>query len=446
MSNNMKIMGGLMRRWALVGAAVATVAGCGEGSEEPAAPAGGGVSCEGSVCVLTGTIKEDLTLTADTQWLLRGGVFIGDDVEQTTLTIEPGTTIFGETATNGMLVIQRGSRILAEGTLEAPIVFTSSKEEGSRARGDWGGVIINGRAPVNSCADQEVACEAFGEGGTGFYGGGDPDDNSGVLRYVRVEFAGSLISPDNELNGLGLQGVGSGTTLDFIQVHMGKDDGVEFFGGTVNFKHILTTGIADDNLDWTDGWQGKGQFFVALQYDDAGDNGVEADNNGEDNTASPRSTPVLSNITLIGQPDSELSDIGVLLREGTGGQLHNAIVTGWNETCLDIDNPETFANAERGDLIVANSLLDCAAAFGAGDDDPFTVEDFFNAMNTGNTLGNARLIDPYGDTPDFRPGEGSEMITGAVVPADSFFEPVSFRGGVGPDDDWTAGWTTSARN
>ena len=426
----------------------ASVAACGEETAEPAAGDNGGSECSEGVCVLTGTITEDLTLSADTLWLLRGGVFIGDDESETVLTIEPGTTVFGETATNGFLAVRRGSKIMAEGTRDAPVVFTSSKEEGSRARGDWGGVIINGRAPVNACADDEGTgvCEAFGEGGTGFYGGNDPTDDSGVLRYVRIEFAGRLISPDNELNGLALQGVGSGTTLDFIQIHMNKDDGVEFFGGTVNFKHILTTGIGDDNLDWTDGWQGKGQFFVAVQYEDAGDNGIEADNNGEDNAASPRSRPILSNVTLIGQANSELSDIGMLMREGTAGEVHNAIVTDWNDRCLDIDNAETFTNAEAGELVVANSIASCANLFGAQDDDPFSVESFFNEMNDGNIEAAPQLIDPRGAAPDFRPASGSPAAQGAVVPQDAFFDQVTFKGGVDPVEDWTAGWTTSVRN
>ncbi len=212
------------------------------------------------VVVLTGTVVDNLTLTADTEYLIRGGVFIGDGTNTTVLTIEPGTVLYGESATNGMLVINRGSRIMAEGTALAPIVMTSDKAAGSRGRSDWGGLIINGRAPLNS------GDEAFGEGGTGAYGGNVPTDNSGVLKYVRVEYAGREISPDNELNGIAFQGVGSGTLVDYVQVHMGKDDGMEFFGGTVNVKHVLVTGCADDQVDWTDGWQGKGQF-IAIQQD-----------------------------------------------------------------------------------------------------------------------------------------------------------------------------------
>lgn len=437
-------------RATLVLTLVLALAACGDTSDDtPAGNNGGnngdaaGVSCDGDVCTLSGTLTEDLTLTPDKAWLLRGGVFIGDDESETVLTIEPGTTIYGESATAGMLVIRRGSKIMAEGTKDAPIVFTSSKEDGSRARGDWGGIIINGRAKVNSCADDEAEnCESFGEGGTGFYGGSDDEDNSGVLRYVRVEFGGRLVSPDNELNGIAFQAVGSGTTIEYIQIHMNKDDGIEFFGGTAQFKYILTTGIADDNLDWTDGWRGKGQFFVAQQYDDAGDNGIEADNSGEDNAASPRSMPTLSNVTLVGSPDSEFSDNGALLREGTAGHLTNVVATGWNDSCLDIDHDETFNN---GGLTVTHWVVSCASNFTEDDGEP-SVEELYNADET-NMIADPMLKDPFNlDAPDFRLTGDSPAMTGAEQLTDGFFDKVGYRGAFDGENDWTAGWTTHARN
>ncbi|HAA56899.1 MAG TPA: hypothetical protein DCE42_19185, partial [Myxococcales bacterium] len=260
-----------------------------------------GVECKDKVCTLTGVITESFKMTADKQWILSGGVFIGDDKAETVLTIEAGTKIYGETATiPGTLIIRRHSKIMAVGTKDAPIVFTSSKAAGSRARGDWGGVVINGLAKINPCDAGTSPCEALGEGagkdGTGYYGGDKDDDNSGELKYVRVEFAGRTFGEKNELNGIAFQGVGSGTKISYIQVHMNKDDGVEFFGGTANFKYVLLTGIGDDNLDWTQGWRGKGQFLIAQQYDDAGDNGIEADNNDNSKDAAPRSKPMLSNL------------------------------------------------------------------------------------------------------------------------------------------------------
>ncbi len=414
--------------------------------------------CEGGTCVLTGTITEDLTLTSDKRWLLRGSVFVGDGSAQTTLEIEPGTTILGEQATTGILIIRRGSKIVADGTREAPIVFTSSNAPGSRAAGDWGGLIINGRAPINGCDD--APCEAFGEGGTGFFGGDDPNDDSGILRYVRVEFAGKLLSPNNELNGIAFQGVGDRTVVEFIQVHRGADDGVEFFGGTVNFKNILTTGIEDDNLDWTFGWQGKGQYFIAQQWDGFGDNGIEADNREDERDLLPRSNPTLCNITLVGVPTSDSSDYGMLLREGTGADISGAVVAGWNAACLDIDHPETFANAVSdgetpeltGGLTISQSLFDCATPFEEDNEDapdPYPVSNFVTELNEGNATGSPALADAFNTvSPDFRPdGEGSPAAsTAAECPNDAFFDQTDFIGGMSPSDDWTLGWTTNVEN
>ncbi|MCO4745727.1 MAG: hypothetical protein KC912_13120 [Proteobacteria bacterium] len=413
------------------------------------------VDCSDGVCVLSGTITEDLTLTSDVAWLLRGGVFIGDDESETVITVEPGTTVYGESSTDGMLVIRRHSRILAEGTATDPIVFTSSKSEGSRARGDWGGIIINGNAPINACADDTEGCQAFGEGGAGWYGGDDAGDDSGVLKYVRVEFAGTLISPDNELNGIAFQGVGSGTEIDFVQVHMNADDGVEFFGGTAQAKHLVITGAGDDSLDWTDGWQGKAQFVVLQQYADASDNGIEADNNGENNDATPRSKPTLSNVTIVGSPDSSASDIGMLLREGTAADLSNMLITGLNDSCLDIDHSSTFDQVTSTELTLSHTLLDCDVAItmdeedANGDEtpdiDPVNLSTWF-ASGTGNTIGTADLEDAFNESaPNFAPKSGSAALGNGVAPTDSFFDTADFIGAIG-SEDWTAGWTTSVAN
>ncbi|MCD5383272.1 hypothetical protein LR066_00735 [candidate division WOR-3 bacterium] len=394
------------------------------------------------VIVLTGTYTDTLRLTKENEYLLRGGVFIGNDVDETVLIIEAGTKIYGESATEGMLVITRGSKIIAEGTSTEPIVMTSDKEVGARGRGDWGGLIINGRAPLN--VEGGVA---FGEGGTGWYGGTDPNDNSGILRYVRVEFAGREISPENELNGIAFQGVGAGTVVDHIQVHMNKDDGVEFFGGTVNVKRVLLTGIADDDFDWTEGWTGKAQFIVAQQYEDDSDNSFEADNNALDHTAVPYSNPIISNFTLIGVKDSPKSDIGMLLRRGTRGKLYNGIIMGFGETGLDIDNEATFNNAGDGSLIVDYCIFyDNLTSF-SDDEDGFD-ETHFATVTMQNNLeaGSSPVVNPYNTgSPNFI-SQGDALTHPVHIPADPFFESVNFIGGVGPGDDWTSGWTTSARN
>lgn len=408
-----------------------------------------GVECEDDLCILTGVITEDYTMKADYQYLLRGGVFIGDDVNETILNIEPGTQVFGESSTGGMLVITRSSKIVAEGTAEAPIVFSSSKNDGDRARGDWGGIIINGRAPINNCLVEDTTdfCEAIGEGGTGKFGGTDSADSSGVLKFIRVEFAGRIISPDNELNGISLQGVGSGTEVDNMHVHMNKDDGIEFFGGTANAKHIIVSGAADDMLDWTDGWQGKVQFAVLQQYADAGDNGFEADNNAEDNTAAPRSRPTISNVTLIGA-GGEFSDLGMLLREGTAGNLSNLIVDGFGDGCVQIEHDETFDNAAdggglSGELTLTNSILHCdtvAVEPEEAADPDFTVDDFVNTLNAGNSSADPMINDGNNEgSPDFTLDAGSPALGAGDPPADAFFDDADFIGGVGTED-WTS-WT-----
>jgi len=433
------------------------------------------ISCSDNVCRISAGVSDPLTgtitLTKDNLYLLQGGVFVGNDVDESVLNIEAGTQIFGETASKAFLVIRRNSKILAEGTKDEPIVMTSSAPEGERQRGDWGGLVINGKAPINGC--DAANCEAEGEGGTGKYGGDVATDSSGVLRYVRVEFAGNPITPDNELNGIAFQGVGSGTTIEYVQVHMAADDGIEFFGGTAQFKYVLTTGISDDNLDWTDGWTGKGQFFVAQQYDDAGDQGIEADNNGDANAALPRSNPQLANLTLIGSPDSTRSDAGILLREGTGASIMNTLVVGFNEACIDIDHNETWNN---GLPTISNSLVQCATHFEretwncddadkdadaeectsgtvvTGDfKEDWVVEDWFTG-ETSNVVadfaGTSVLADPFNvASPGLTPASGATLPTAGDATAwDAFFTATTFVGGVDPANDWTAGWTTSATN
>ena len=348
-----------------------------------------------------------------------------------------------------MLVIRRHSKIMAEGTADAPIVMTSSKAAGSRQRGDWGGLIVNGNARLNACADggsESTFCEAYGEGATGWYGGDDDTDSSGVLKYVRVEFAGTLVSPDNELNGIAFQGVGSGTEIDYVQVHMNADDGVEFFGGTAQAKHLLITGVGDDAMDWTDGWRGKAQFVILQQYADASDNGIEADNNGEANDATPRSAPTLSNFTIIGSPSSSSSDVGMLIREGTAASLHNMLVTGMNESCVDVDHDETFAQITSGALTIEHSMLNCETSFDLESDDPENVETWFNG-GVGNVLADPVLTAPYNETtPGFAPGSTSPVLGAGMAPTDSFFEAVDYIGAMDATHDWTAGWTSSVAN
>jgi hypothetical protein len=419
-------------------------------------------ACQDNICTISGTITEDMTWTQDNAYILSGGVFFGDDVNAYTLTIEPGTTIYGESATDGFLVIQRGSKIIAEGTAAEPIVFTSSKNEGSRDRGDWGGLIINGRAPTNVCPDLDD-CNVPGEAGSGNYGGSDAADDSGSLKYVRVEFAGTLVNDQSELNGIAFQGVGSSTDLDYVQVHMNADDGVEFFGGTASIKHLLVTGVGDDMLDWTDGWTGNAQYVVLQQYNDRGDRGIEADNNDPDFTAAPVSMPMIQNITIIGGQDADgaadTSNIGVLLRHGTGANISHAIIMGFGDACVDIDTAATFANAYdggayTGNLSIDDSMFWCpdvgsdqATMFPEDDDADATVtsEAFVFTHGMSNAIGNPGLTDPYNQTaPNFAP-DGSVDLTASTTGFGGWFDSNDGMGGMG-DTDWTTGWTTSEAN
>ena len=247
--------------------------------------------------ILQGTITSNQILTSDKVWTLKGYVKVDSNV---TLTIQPGTIIKSDVSDKGALIITRGGKIMAEGTANAPIVFTSGKAEGDRRPGDWGGIVILGSAPTNRSTPPTI------EGGISeVYGGTNANDNSGVMRYCIIEFAGIAAAPGSEINGLTLGGVGKGTTLEYIMVAYGNDDAFEFFGGNVNAKHLIAFATADDDFDFDFGYTGKIQYAIAFRdpsFVDAGDagNGIECDNDGSGSTATPFTRPVLSNFTFAG--------------------------------------------------------------------------------------------------------------------------------------------------
>jgi hypothetical protein len=398
------------------------------------------------VCVVTGRFTSNLTMTADRIWVLRGAVFFGAPAS---LTIEPGTLIAGETATRGTLVIERGAKIFADGMPTAPIVMTSDQPVGFRGRGDWGGLIINGSAPLNVPGNVGI-----GEGSTGVYGGNDPDDSSGVLRYLRVEFAGIEFSPDNELNGIAFQGVGRGTVVEHVQVHFNKDDGVEFFGGTADARWVVLTGIGDDSIDWTDGWRGRIQFAVAQQRGDDTDNGIEADNSGDNNDLLPRSAPTLYNLTLVGDPGQDFgpeSTDGMRLREGTAGIIRNSIVIGFKSEGVDVRNTATENQIPLGTLQVTHTIaFDNRARSGSSSTQARNpaAAPLWDPPGNANSTANPVLTDPYNVlAPDFRPLPGSPALTlpAAPVPADGFFLPAPYRGAFDGVTNWMAGWTSFAQ-
>ena len=373
---------------------------------------------------VVGTLNEDYTFSSSNKWVLSGGVFVG---EGTTLTIEAGTMIFGaDDGTTPFLAVERGAMINADGTANLPIVMTTIKEEtGNAAPGDWGGLIINGYGKINVAGG-----EATGEGGTGTYGGDNNEDNSGTLRYVVVKYAGKILGSDNELNSFAFQGVGSGTTVEYIQAYRGSDDGLEFFGGSVNVRYAVSTGNQDDSFDWTQGWTGNGQFWVVEQNTDAGDRGIEADNNGDDNAATPFSEPMLSNLTLVGAEDGDSSNTGMRLRAGTKGYIYNAVVTGFSKYGVRVSDEapstQTYDNMMANELVVANSIVsnngnnwrDC---------DPFS-NDASNVVSDVSFLNN--YIGTYSGAESFDPTTlGAWFVSGSYI------------GAVDAANNWTAGWT-----
>jgi len=325
---------------------------------------------------LEGVINENISLDLNENWLLSGGVFVDEGAK---LSINEGGTIYADTEVTTFLSIKQGGEMFIQGESTNPIVFTPLTDNPSY--GDWGGIIVNGYATINTGFNAE------GEGGTGIYGGDNDNDDSGILRYVRVEYAGKVLGTDNELNGFSFNGVGDGTIIEYIQAYKGSDDGIEFFGGTVNVRYAVSTHNQDDSFDWTHGWRGKGQYWLVQQGPDGGDRGIEADNNGDDNLLEPYSNPTLSNLTLIGVDDGDGLNTGMRLREGTKGKIFNTYVTGFPKYGIRVSDEVTLQNVENGELFVANSLVegngtdykDCDSFIGLTDT---LVDEWFYTDNT----------------------------------------------------------------
>ncbi|MEW6321398.1 MAG: hypothetical protein AB1635_09950 [Acidobacteriota bacterium] len=401
-----------------------------------------GVIVDGKpVQVISGRVRGAITLTNDRHWVLRGAVFVEDGA---TLNIQPGTRVVGEAGSVGTLVVLRGGRLNAIGTRENPIVFTSDQAPGRRARGDWGGLILNGRAPVNLTGG-----EGEGEADTGIFGGTDEDDSSGILRYVRVEFAGTEFSPDNELNGIAFQGTGRRTEVDYVQVHMSKDDGLEFFGGTTDARHVVLTNVGDDSLDWTFGWRGRMQFVVVSQRGDDADNGIEADNNEFNNELLPRANPAIYNITMCGDPDlteGAESARGALFRRGTAVTFRNFVIQGFKVVGMEINGSSTLSQVANGTTRIDAGVLTGNLAGNAHSSvTPQVASGRFSNVRVGVDAGIGNCFDHA--APDWRPRGVATLAGGQLAPFqppnDGFFEPVTFIGGVGPlpEHDWISGWT-----
>ncbi|MBP6436856.1 MAG: hypothetical protein KBD91_07200 [Paludibacteraceae bacterium] len=415
------------------------------------------------VVTIEGEITEDLTLTSNKQYLLKGFVYVTNSAE---LTIEPGTIIKGDKASKATLVIERGGKIWAQGTKNSPIVFTSNQPKGERSYGDWGGIVICGNAKVNTATGTAKI-----EGGPrSEYGGLDNNDNSGALEYVRIEFSGVEYATDNEINGLTLGGVGSATILRHIQVSYCGDDSYEFFGGTVNAKYLVAFRGWDDEFDTDNGFSGKLQFLVGLRDPNVADksksNGFESDNDASGSSNAPFTSPIFSNVSLFG-PYTTLSDVvepqggngdfqaAMHLRRNTKLKVYNSVFAGWPNG-LFIENGgkgDAQGNATNGDLVVANSILAGIKTKNFMEDSKGTAdfnknywekEEQHNSVLTTNA--DLKLNNPFSlPNPNFTALANSPVLDAASfeyspIKDDTFFEKVSFVGAFGTED-WTQGWT-----
>lgn len=379
---------------------------------------------------LTGSITANRTLDANKVYLLSGFVYITDGV---TLTIPAGTVIRGDQISKGTLVVTRGGKLIAEGTAAKPIVFTSNKAVGERAPGDWGGIIVLGKSTNNI-----VGGTGLIEGGLtspfGNHGGNDPADNSGVLKYVRVEFPGIAFQQNNEINGVTFGSVGSGTTVDYVQVSYSGDDAFEWFGGTVNAKHLVSIANVDDIFDFDNGFSGKLQFLVGQRdpslADQAGQsNGIESDNSEKDFVGAPRTRPVISNMTLIGPGNGAGVDgkheYANLWRRGSKMILANSIFIGF-KFGIDVRNKETSDALTDGSSLIKNNIYQSYTPgrdveVGLPSNGSFASVDLLKTYLTTNansiideTAASALLSTPFSLTaPNFTLKSGSAASTGA---------------------------------
>jgi hypothetical protein len=420
---------------------------------------------------ITGDITGNVTWTANKIWRLKGFVRIQNGG---VLTIEPGTVIFGERATKGTLIAQRGGKLIADGTAQNPIVFTSEREPGSREPGDWGGVVLCGRAANNQGNDVEL------EGGYGgIHGGNVQDDNSGILRFVRIEYAGVPINPNQEVNSLTMGSVGSGTIIEHVQCSFGLDDSFEWFGGKVNAKYLVAYRGLDDDFDVDFGHSGNIQFGLGIRgatlADQSGSNGFEVDNDGAGSNLTPLTQSVFANMTLIGPKQAPETAIqaqfqhAAQLRRNSTISIYNSFMASYPMGLfIDDAKPGSSQHALDGDLQIRSLIL--AGVEGWGNNNwggsstntngplkqvdanvapGFEINAWFNTAGFTNQIlakWQDAGIDPsiYDlGSPKVTPNAGSLLLNGAnwtnTPKAGSFFQQVSFAGAFGTED-WTAGW------
>jgi hypothetical protein len=393
---------------------------------------------------------------------IAGGTAVPQEGEGPTLTIDAGTTLVFINPSD-YVRINRGSQIIAEGTPAAPITMTSFADAVSDTAGDaavslWGGLQINGNGITNNCTDAERTngtCAVQTEGSESYYGGNNNAESSGVMRYVVVKHSGFEVTEGDELNGITFYAVGSGTIVEYIQVHATKDDGLEFFGGAVNVKYPVLSLVQDDSLDWSDGYVGNIQFPLII----AGESNrcIEGDNVSDSRVSdpgsasiaewlvTPLSNPVIANMTCITSANDDNNagndSEGILLRHGTTGKIFNSVVTSpsmvaGNE-CLELDTNSTRQNAQDGTLAIQGSVIACTEPTKDSLNDGTTVEAWFLAQAGNTILAHTDLT----DVADVLDGIYTTYVsTPEALPADAFFETVDYAGAVSASDDWTNGW------
>jgi hypothetical protein len=433
--------------------------------------------------VISSDITSNRTLFADTVYTLRGFVHVANGA---TLTIEPGTVIQGDYDVVGSaLFVLRGAKIEANGTASAPIVFTSSRPVGQRQSGDWGGLIIVGNGIVNRA--QPVILEGTGTGASNpqidYAGGTNNQDDSGTLRYVRVEFAGYATAPDAELNTFTFAAVGSGTTFEYLQGLAGLDDTFEFFGGAVDGKYLISYEAGDDHFDMSEGYQGRIQHMIAYQSrqiiprpaagnpssDPQGieNDGCSGSNCNAGQNSEPLNTPVIANFTLVGPPAGVFSGtsggIGMMLRRGTGGFYVNGVVARWERAAISLRDQTTLDRLDSGDMMLRSILVaqtgptfqpqTGSTVQGSLDLQDNAIEE--SAATAASLF--ASLVTPPTNVAqlDWTPSASSPIRTGGLTTfpaalaqrAGTFIQPTAYRGAADPNGaKWWQGWTSYADN
>lgn len=399
----------------------------------------------------TGTV----TWTKDNEYLLEGFVFVNDGQ---TLTIEPGTVIRfrpGKGENASALIVSRGAHIYAEGTSSEPIIFTAESDDLNGSVDDsetslWGGLIVLGDAPIN-IEGGEASIEGIPLAEPrGIYGGYTENDNSGILKYISIRHGGTNIGDGNEINGLTLGGVGNETQIDYVEIISNEDDGVEIFGGTVNLKHMVVSGCGDDAFDYDLGWTGNGQFWLALQSSNLGDNVVEAGGGVDPVNGVPYSIPNIFNATFIGNANSG-EGASVKFNNNAGGIIANSIIINNNLGIMlevtDAHN-DSYHQWQQGNLgIRSNIFHDIAGSTPStifeltGIYDPDQLSEwqgyFYTAKN--------EILDPKINWKDgnYIP---EEKIQGEMAEyPTSWFQIVNFKGAFG-ESDWIKGWTLLSPN